>query len=96
LANFELVRKKLIELEEKDRIRNWQPPVSGTDIMVTFGIKPCKEIGIIKAAIREAILEGDIPNTFLQAYAFMLQQGEKLGMKPEKILNSSTADTEKE
>jgi poly(A) polymerase len=95
LANFELVRKKLIELEEKDRLRNWQPPVSGTDIMVTFGMKPGKEIGIIKTAIREAILEGEIPNTFEQAYAFMLQEGEKLGMRPEKILNSSIADIEK-
>lgn len=95
LANFELVRKKLIELEEKDRLRNWQPPVSGTDIMVTFGMKPGKEIGLIKTAIREAILEGEIPNTFEQAYAFMLQEGEKLGMRPEKILNSSIADIEK-
>jgi putative nucleotidyltransferase with HDIG domain len=95
LTNFELVRAKLVELEEKDRIRNWQPPVSGTDIMETFGIQPGKEIGIIKSAIREAILEGEIPNSFEQAYSFMLHQGERLGLTPIKHLTSSISDTEK-
>lgn len=95
LANFEVVRQKLVELEEKDRLRNWQPPVTGTDIMETFGIAPGKEIGTIKTAIREAILDGEIPNTFDEAYAFMLNQGKSLGMKPLKILKSSIQDTEK-
>ena len=95
LANFEVVRQKLVELEEKDRLRNWQPPVTGTDIMETFGIAPGKEIGTIKTAIREAILDGEIPNTFDEAYAFMLNQGNALGLQPIKILKSSIQDTEK-
>ncbi|MEZ5173417.1 MAG: HD domain-containing protein [Bacteroidia bacterium] len=95
LANFEVVRQKLVELEEKDRLRNWQPPVTGIDIMETFGIAPGKEIGTIKTAIREAILDGEIPNTFDEAYAFMLDQGKTLGLQPLKILKSSIQDTEK-
>ena len=89
LANFELVEKKLKEIEEKDRIRNWQPPVTGLDIMETFGLKPGVEIGIIKTAIREGILDGVIPNEFAPAYSFMLKEGEKLGLKPIRILNAS-------
>ncbi len=82
LANFRLVRRKLKEIEEKDRLRNWQPPVSGDDIMRTFGIAPCKEVGIIKTAIREAILEGDISNERTQALSLMLEEGKKLGLHP--------------
>jgi poly(A) polymerase len=94
LANFELVRLKLVELEEKDRLRNWQPPVNGSDIMATFGLKPGKEIGLIKTAIREGILDGKISNSFEDAYKFILLEGERLGLKPVKILTSSISETE--
>ena len=94
LANFELVKSKLIEIEEKDRLRNWQPPVTGIDIMETFGIKPSIEIGLIKNAIREAMLDGEIPNSFTEAYQFMLKEGDKLGLKPQKILTQSITENE--
>ncbi|WP_257669624.1 CCA tRNA nucleotidyltransferase [Parapedobacter tibetensis] len=77
--NFELVKQKLRDVEERDQIRNWQPPVSGEDIMEAFGLKPGKEVGIIKNTIREAILEGDIPNNREEAYRFMLEKGKELG-----------------
>ena len=84
LKNFEIVRDKLKETEEKDAIRNFQPPVPGDLIMETFGLKPCKEIGIIKNAIKEAIIEGKIPNDYEPAYRFMLKKGKELGLKPKK------------
>ena len=80
LRNFQLVRKKLIELEEKDRIRNFQPPVKGEDIMTVFGIPPCHEVGIIKDAIKDAILDGIIPNERAAAWQMMLDEGAKLGL----------------
>ena len=80
--NYKLVRQKLVELEEKDRIRNFQPPVSGLDIMETFGIGPCHEIGVIKDAIKEAILEGTIPNDRDAAWQMMLDLAKPLGLKP--------------
>lgn len=79
--NFKLVRQKIQEVEERDHIRNFQPPVSGEEIMQTFAIKPSKEIGIIKDAIKEAILEGDIPNEYDAARSFMLKKGHELGLK---------------
>ncbi len=79
-ANFELVKRKLVELEERDRIRNFQPPVSGEDIMTTFGIGPCREIGTIKDAIKDAILDGQIPNERDAAWQMMLRLGKELGL----------------
>jgi tRNA nucleotidyltransferase/poly(A) polymerase len=81
LANYEIVVQKLIELEEKDRIRNFQPPISGEDIMRIFNLKPGREIGILKNAIKDAILDGVIRNDHDEAYAFMLQHAEMLGLK---------------
>ena len=80
MENFELVRRKLQEVEEKDHLRNWQPPVSGEDIMKTFGLRPSPVVGEIKNAIREAILNGDIHNNAEEAMAFMMQLGESMGL----------------
>ncbi|WP_053975599.1 CCA tRNA nucleotidyltransferase [Mangrovimonas xylaniphaga] len=79
--NFKIVRQKIVEVEERDHVRNFQPPVSGEEIMATFNLKPSKEIGIIKETIKEAILEGDIPNEHEAAYQLMLKEGERLGLK---------------
>jgi len=78
--NFELVRSKIKEVEERDRVRNFQPPISGELIMETFNLKPCREIGQIKDAIKEAILDGKIKNDYDEAYGFMLKRAEKLGL----------------
>jgi len=80
--NFELVKQKLKDVEERDRIRNWQPPVSGEDIMDLFGIGPGRMVGVLKNAVREAILEGEITNVREEALSFVLKKGEELGLKP--------------
>lgn len=82
LANFQLVRQKLKEVEDKDKIRNWQPPISGDIIIKLFGIKPCKEVGLIKNAIKDAILDGEISNNYESAFNFMIKKGKEIGLEP--------------
>lgn len=82
LANFEIVRRKLKEIEEKDRIRNFQPPITGSDIMRIYNLPPCATVGVLKEAIKNAILDGVISNDYDEAYAFMLQKAEQLGLHP--------------
>jgi putative nucleotidyltransferase with HDIG domain len=81
LQNYEKVKERLVEVEAKDHLRNWQPPISGEEIMKTFNISPSREVGLIKNAIREAILDGIIENEHEEAYAFMLAKGDELGLK---------------
>ena len=78
--NFEIVRKKIVEVEERDQVRNFQPPISGEEIMVIFNLQPSKEIGMLKEAVKEAILEGEIPNEYKAAYDFVLKKGAKMGL----------------
>src|SRR5690606_6453976 len=85
--NFELVKQKLKDVEERDQIRNWQPPISGADIMEAFNIAAGKEVGIIKNKIREAILEGDISNNREEAIKFMIKIGSEIGLKFERQIN---------
>ena len=79
--NFKVVRNRIQEVEERDKVRNFQPPVSGKEIMETFQIEPCREVGEIKAKIKEAILDGDIPNDYEAAFQYMLKEGEARGFK---------------
>ena len=83
-ANYKLVRQKLVDLEEKDRIRNFQPPVDGTEIMQLFDLKPCQEIGALKSALKDAILDGEVPNEHDAALDFILKRAAKMGLSPMK------------
>ncbi len=84
LENFELVKQRCVEVEESDKLRNWQPPITGEMIMKAFGIGPSREVGVIKNAIREAILDGLIPNEYSAAYDFMVERAKEYNLKPVK------------
>lgn len=82
LEGYEYLKERISEVNEADRLRLWQPPITGEIIMKTFGLNPSKEVGVIKTAVREAILDGDIPNEYEAAFGKMLEEGDKLGLKP--------------
>jgi poly(A) polymerase len=84
IQNFELVRQKMKDLEERDTIRNFQPCITGDDITQIFNIRPSKEVGTIKTAIKDAILDGIIPNEYNAAYTFMVERAKELGLTPKK------------
>lgn len=93
--NYELVKQKIIDIEEKDRVRNFQPPVDGQEIMDTFGLAPSRPVGLIKDAIKDAILDGEISNNYAEAYQFMMQKAQENGIKPvnDGQLNCITIDS---
>ena len=92
LRNFAIVREKIVEIEEKDHVRNFQPPISGDDIQHVFGIEPSRPVGIIKNAIKDAILDGEIPNEFDAAYQKMIRLGKELGLSVQNPLKKGATD----
>ena len=86
LANFQLVRSKLADIEEKDRVRNFQPPIKGEEIMDLFNLQPSRPVGVLKEAIKNAILDGVIPNEREAAYHFLLEKAKGMGLQPVKSL----------
>lgn len=84
LDNFKLVRRRLKEIEERDRIRNFQPPVDGNEIMETFGLKPCREVGMLKALVKDAVLDGVVPNDHDLVFEYMLGKAKEMGLVPIK------------
>ncbi|MBC7641362.1 MAG: HD domain-containing protein [Flavobacterium sp.] len=86
-SNFELVRQKIVEVEERDSVRNFQPPISGEEIMAIFNLQPSREIGVLKEAVKEAILEGEISNEYESAYEFVIKRAKKMGLKISNLPN---------
>ena len=84
LENFQLVRQRCREVEEKDHLRNWQPPISGEEIMEIFGLSPSKPVGILKNALKDAILDGVIPNKYEEAYTYLIEKGQEMDLKIKK------------